>query len=244
MTSSRKCNHGKNKERVKARFARKNISKLYSKNKSFFFSPKKENHFEFKKSHPIPFFIDTEKKFVIMLKEGERDIYIESTKCKLNQRYFIKYNEEKCIVKSSDKDKDEKFFSLNESERIKIILKSDQKSERKYKNIIDFCFSKKHYCNYLPSKDEMRENAHKIPSHFPIECHLGINQNHNEIGNKEFLNLKDINIFNSNNDSYKTIDRKDHLLLNHFCQKNIGKKIVNSFTVKYRNKNTTFLYYK
>ena len=39
------------------------------------------------------------------------------------------------------------------------------------------------------------------------------------------------------------IDRRDHLLLNHLYQKNFGKKIVNSFTVKYRLKNATFLNY-
>ena len=39
-------------------------------------------------------------------------------------------------------------------------------------------------------------------------------------------------------------DEKDHLLLNHFCHKNVKTKIIKIFTVKYRNKNITFIYYK
>ena len=90
----------------------------------------------------------------------------------------------------------------------------------------------------------MRHSAKKIPCHFPIECFHGTNQIHNEIGNKEYLTLTNKSVFNSNNDSYKNIDRKEHFLLNHLCQKNVDKKLINSFTVKYRHKNTTFVYYK
>ena len=90
----------------------------------------------------------------------------------------------------------------------------------------------------------MRYSAKKIPCYFPIECFHGTNQIHNEIGNKEYLTLASKSVFNSNNDSYKNIDRKEHFLLNHLCQKNVDKKLINSFTVKYRHKNTTFVYYK
>ena len=112
------------------------------------------------------------------------------------------------------------------------------------KKIIDFEYSKNYYCNYIPNKIEMREMADKKPCHLPIECFHGENITHNEIGDKEFLDLKEENIFNSNNDSYKIIEKKDHILLNHLCIKNLNKKFINSFTIKYRHKNTTFLYYK
>ena len=109
---------------------------------------------------------------------------------------------------------------------------------------INFDYSKKNYCNYIPNEKEMREKAEKIPCHFPIECYHGINKNHNNIGKKEFLNLSENNIFSKKNDSYKCIDKKDHLFLNHLCVKFTNKNIINSFTIKYRHKNATFVYYK
>jgi hypothetical protein len=117
-------------------------------------------------------------------------------------------------------------------------------SSKQKNNNLNFHYSKKNYCNYYPKKNEMREKADKIPTFFPIECFNGINHYHNEIGNKEFLNLTDNSIYNNNIDSYKIIDRKDHLLLNHFCYKFVKTNVINAFTVKYRNKNVTFLYYK
>ncbi len=100
--------------------------------------------------------------------------------------------------------------------------------------MINFIFSKKNYCNYYPKRGEMRERLDKVPCHFPMTCFHGVDQHHNEIGNIEYLCLKDDNIFNSNNESYKIIDKKNHLLLNHICQKNVDKKIINSFTFRYR----------
>ena len=38
----------------------------------------------------------------------------------------------------------------------------------------------------------MKERVGKKPCHFPIECFHGVNQHHNEIGNKKYLNLNDI----------------------------------------------------
>ena len=109
---------------------------------------------------------------------------------------------------------------------------------------INFEFSKKNYCNYYPKKDEMKNNSDKKPLYFPLECFHGVNQSHNEIGNKMFLNLNENNICDMH-DSYKVIDRKDHILLNHLCQnKKREKKIITSITVKFRHKNTTFIYYK
>ena len=112
------------------------------------------------------------------------------------------------------------------------------------KKIIDFKFSTKNYCNYYPKHNEMKEIADKKPIHFPMECFLGVNRFHNEIGKKEFLNLNERNIFKSNNNSYKIIDKKDHILLNHLCQFKTKNKNINSITIRYRNKNSTFIYYK
>jgi hypothetical protein len=108
---------------------------------------------------------------------------------------------------------------------------------------INFQFSKNFYCNYYPKKKEMREMPDKKPTYFPTECFHGVNYFHNNIGNKEFLNLTNNSVYNNNIDEYKIIDRKDHLFLNHLTNKNANKKSINSITIKYRHKNTTFLYY-
>ena len=90
----------------------------------------------------------------------------------------------------------------------------------------------------------MRLQPSKKPCNFPTECFHGKNQFHNDIGNKDFLNLEKNTFFDCNSDCYKIIERKDHILLNHLCYKNVNKKVIISSTIKYRNKNTTFLYFK
>ena len=130
----------------------------------------------------------------------------------------------------------------------------DFNSNKNNKNVIinsikiDFSFSKKNYCNYFPKKNEMREFTDKKPFHFPTECYHGVNETQNKIGNKNHLFLKENEIY-SGNYSYKNIGRKDHILLNHLCQRksnnyNKNETFINSATIKYRHKNTTFVYYK
>ena len=46
---------------------------------------------------------------------------------------------------------------------------------------VNFDYSKKNFCNYIPKKDEFSKKAAKVPSHFPCECYQGVNQIHNEI---------------------------------------------------------------
>ena len=123
---------------------------------------------------------------------------------------------------------------------IKIVKENNNNNKNKN---INFLFSKNNYCHYYPKKDEMRERTDKKPIHFPNECFHGVNHSHNNIGNKEYLYLTDNSIYNNNIDEYKIIEKKDHLLLNHLCQKSVNKKIINSITVKFRHKNTTFLYF-
>ncbi len=109
---------------------------------------------------------------------------------------------------------------------------------------IDLSYSKKNYCNYYPKKKEMKEHVDKKPHYFQIECYHGVNQAQNNIGNKKFLCLVDRSIFSGNN-SYKEIEKKDHILLNHFCNRQIkNDTFISSVPIKYRHKNITFLYYK
>ena len=84
----------------------------------------------------------------------------------------------------------------------------------------------------------MKIISDKKPCHFPIECFHGANKFHEEIGSKEFLILDKSNVFNSKNESYKTIDRKDHIFLNHLFKKKskISNNVINSVAIKYRHK--------
>lgn len=110
---------------------------------------------------------------------------------------------------------------------------------------IDFNYSKNNYCNYYPKINEMRVYADKKPSNFQNECFLGVNQIQNQIGNKDYLFLKENDIFSGNYTS-KNIERKEHIFLNHFFlkNKNESNNFIDSIVIKYRHKNCTFLYYK
>ena len=168
--------------------------------------------------------------------------FVNQSKTK-NEKTIHKFNK-KSVLNKKDNQKENVNTSISTKDSS---FDSVSKNNTIYRGVvsnINFEFSKKNFCNYIPKKDELSKIAPKIPSHFPSECYHGVNQAHNEFGDKNFLNLKEPNIFNSNNDSYKIIDKKDHILINHLCQKTKNKKIINSFTIKYRLKNTTFLYFK
>ena len=149
-----------------------------------------------------------------------------------NSSKNYKYHEKKYIGLGEDKNK-----SLNTKETTRITFSKANK-------IIDFAFAKKNYCNYYPDKNDMKDKADKKICHFPIECFHDVNYEHNRIGNKDYLILKKSSFYNSNNDSYKKIDIKDHIFLNHLCHKNINNTIINASTIRYRHKNVTFVYYK
>ena len=165
-------------------------------------------------------------------------IYI-NPKTNINQKEILIINKNNSI---NTKDSSS-IFSLPKGKINNIDNKNINNNNGNNKNI-NFYYARNNFCNYIPNEKEMRKTAEKIPCHFPIECYQGINQIHNNIGNKEFLNLSENNIFSMNNDSYKNIDKKDHLFLNHLCLKFNNKSIINSFIFKYRHKNATFIYYK
>lgn len=173
--------------------------------------------------------------------------YISLNKLSFNINEQIRINNLLRKLKKPTKIKEEERILKDEETQSLKTKESSTKSIRKSKInniIIDFAFSKKNFCNYYPNKREMKELADKKPSHFPLECFHGVNSFHNHLGKKEFLDLNE-NSINYKNDSYKIIDRKDHILLNHFCQKiNVNNNINYSITIKYRHKNTSFVYYK
>ena len=105
---------------------------------------------------------------------------------------------------------------------------------------VNFEFSKKNFCDYIPKKNEMKDKASQKPSFFPEETFLGINRFQNEIGSKDYLCIKDY-FFCSKNDSYKIIDKKPHFLTNHFLYK---KNKIQAVNIRYRHKNVVFVYFK
>ena len=128
-------------------------------------------------------------------------------------------------------------FSNNKNNNITNIITNKN-------NNINFSFSKKYYCNHYPTKNELRDKTDKKPINFPTECYQEINQKQNEIGNNNFLLLKENDIL-SGNYSYKDIERKEHILINHLCRKPKNKNvIINSVCIRFRHKNSTFVYYK
>ena len=169
--------------------------------------------------------------------------HIERVLCSLldKKKYASKDSNPKANMKNMDRQNS----SISTKDSSSITIKKS--IEPINKNINDnFEYSKKNYCNYYPVKNEMKKTADKMPIYFPLECFHGINKYHNDLGNKSFFNIQNNNIFCKNNDSYQVIERKDHLFINHAYNKNIniGNKMINSAVVKFRNKNTTFIYYK
>lgn len=109
----------------------------------------------------------------------------------------------------------------------------------------------KNYTNYIPNKDEMKEKIPELPIQYKSCININLFSNQNNIGNKKFIRIRERNIL-SDNFSFKNIeiihhDQINHLNLNNkqFINKNnIYKNIISSVTSRYRNKYTTFVYYK
>jgi len=268
MTASHRCNKRKSNPRK-----RTNIRTLYKPNSFENYKRLKniESHREFSQS----IMKKKKKEIIIEWNKGDREIiyltvsfgYLDKLFNNKKKDEFLEYHKlnyiyQKLKFKSIGKIRIYSIFLLTnclfkaEKDKKNISSKNQSLSTRDQSSIflsenninnknIDFTFSKKNYCNYYPKQNELKEIADKKPCHFPTECFHGANRYHNEIGKKEYLNLKESSVFNSNNDSYKIIDKKDHVLLNHLCQfETKNQNIINSISIRYRHKNTTFIYYK
>ena len=194
-------------------------------------------------------------KFRHSKKDEQEYSYCKIDKCKLFQLLKFKISGKIKIKSINFSSKSEsrnykfhenKSISIGEDKNQSISTKeSTMMTLSKADKLIDFAFSKKNFCNYYPEKNEMRDKADKKICHFPLECFHDVNYEHNRIGNKDFLTLKESSVYNSNNDSYKKIEIKDHIFLNHLCNKKVSNKtIINSTTTRCRHKNITFVYYK
>ena len=257
-----------NKSKEKKTQLKKRILNSYS-NKTYFFSSFKiiENY-EYKKNLSLSLIHRNKEKIVFKWKKEEKEMYLTGILFQLDKFLILEKKVKNIIFFKLNKIKKVKFqiygkiyicsfyFISNniKSDKIRQNLSSNLTTKlscsiSNYKSnnnnlIIDFAFSKKNYCNYFPKIKEFKEYPNKKPCHYPIECFQGVNYIQNKIGKKEFLNLEENDIFSQKNDSYKIIERKDHILLNHLFYKNLNNISISSMFIRFRHKNTTFIYYK
>ena len=131
--------------------------------------------------------------------------------------------------------------------------KISKKSLAKSKN--SSYLKQKIYSNYIPNRDELKENIPELPIQYKSCININLYSNQNKIGNKKFIFIREKNIL-SDNISFKNIgiiyhDQVNHLNLNNkqfnkqfISNNNKYKNIITSVSSRYRDKYTTFVYYK
>ena len=126
------------------------------------------------------------------------------------------------------------------------ITKLSKKSLIKCKNFS--CLSHKIYSNYKPSKEELKENIPELPFLYKSCININLHSNQNNIGNAKFIKVREKNIL-SDNISFKNIENIHHEQINHLNVNinqfiNDSDKMIFSVSSRYRQKFTTFVYYK
>ena len=224
--------------RVKGTLSRKKKQKFYSNINLISSSGKKIQDIKYRNTFSFPLFSNKKEEILIEFKEEEKELYLIGSFSFLDKFFVIKKNEKRYMIsklysykyiikpqfKVNSKIKISYIYCIYNKQKDKenIFLNFTNKNFGKSTNdssissINNFIFEKKNFCNYYPKKFEMKDKPCEKPCHFPIEIFHRINSFKKENENKEVLILKDNNVFNSNNDSYKIINRKDHILLNHF----------------------------
>ena len=129
--------------------------------------------------------------------------------------------------------------------------KISKKSLAKSKN--SSYLKQKIYSNYIPNRDELKENIPELPIQYKSCININLYSNQNKIGNKKFIFIREKNIL-SDNISFKNIGIIYHDLVNHLNLNNKqfisnnnkykNKNIITSVSSRYRDKYTTFVYYK
>lgn len=115
-------------------------------------------------------------------------------------------------------------FNLNQNvnNENKIINSPNEKSNNQSINIDEL---KRNYNNKYPSKEQLNQEAPKIPDVFEIMMDLNENTNQKYIGNKLFLDFSIINF----DDSFKNVLQPVHSYLNHlFTYNNLNNIICNN----------------
>ena len=123
---------------------------------------------------------------------------------------------------------------------------------------ICFCKSKNYsylrqriYSNYIPNKDELKNKIPKLPIQYKSCININLSSKQNSIGNNKFIKIHEKNIL-SDNISFKNIQNVNHELIDHLNINNnqfkknnrIHECNIYSVSSRYRQKFTTFVYYK
>lgn len=168
--------------------------------------------------------------------------YIDTT----NSEYISKNIEEGTTTGNSstlENNEISKISKKSKNEFSKISKKSLVKSKND-----SFLKHKKIYSNYMPNKDELKENIPELPIQYKSCININLHSNQNKIGDNKYIKIHEKNIL-SDNISFKKISVIDHEQINHL---NLNKKqfnknnkiIISSISSNYRYKYTTFVYYK
>lgn len=168
--------------------------------------------------------------------------YIDTT----NSEYISKNIEEGTTTGNSsilENNEISKISKKSKNEFSKISKKSLIKSKND-----SFLKHKKIYSNYMPNKDELKENIPELPIQYKSCININLHSNQNKIGDNKYIKIHEKNIL-SDNISFKKISVIDHEQINHL---NLNKKqfnknnkiIISSISSNYRYKYTTFVYYK
>ena len=107
------------------------------------------------------------------------------------------------------------------------------------------------YSNYIPNKDELKDKIPELPIQYKSCININLFSKQNSIGNNKFIKIQEKNIL-SDNISFKKIENVYHEQINHLNINNkqfqnsnrIYKNIICSISSRYRQKYTTFVYYK
>ena len=173
-------------------------------------------------------------KFPIYIDHGYINNYIDTSNINedFNRKFKIKPK-----LTSEPKNLKEKILINN------IKVKKSEPSEN-MKNIM------KNYTNLYPKQEEMKVKSSTIPSLYNKIFNININSFQNKIGSEKYLKLYENNTL-SDNLSYKRINYYKHIYINHQQNRIINKTnkyyntktIITSLVSRFRNKQTTFLYF-
>ena len=117
------------------------------------------------------------------------------------------------------------------------------------KNRNSFILKMNKYSEYIPKKEELSEKIPELPGHYKNMMNINILTNQSNIGNEQFLKIRENNIL-SDNFSFKDIINIHQEKINHLKTNSINnnhmndkKNIIYSVSSRFRLKYTTFVYY-
>ena len=209
-----------------------------------FFLMRKENNGKFKLNLSLPkgiyqykFKVDEEwkynDKYPTCNENGNINNYVDTTNLEIETKNI----EERTTTGNSS--------NITENNEI------SKHSKKLFKSRNYSYLKKKIYSNYIPNKDELKDKIPKLPIQYKSCININLSSKQNNIGNNKFIKIHEKNIL-SDNISFKKIqsinhEQIDHLNINNKQFKKDNRIYINnicSVSSRYRQKFTTFVYYK